>query len=99
MFTGEPIKALEAQAIGLVNRVVPQGEALQAAKKMAQTIAQRSLPALQLIKEAVDKGVELPLEEGVKIEAQLFARVFQTEDIREGVSAFMEKRAPRFKHR
>lgn len=99
MFLGEQIDARTAKEIGLVNQVVPKGEALQAAEKMAQTIAQRSLPALSLIKEAVDKGIELSLEEGVKLEAKLFAKVFQTEDIREGVAAFLEKRQANFQHR
>lgn len=99
MFTGDPISAQEAKLIGLVNQVVPQGEAMKAARKMAQTIAQRSLPALRFIKEAVDQGLELPIEEGVKIEAKLFAKVFQTEDVREGVAAFLEKRPAKFQHR
>lgn len=99
MFTGEPITAQEAKQIGLVNQVVPKGEALTAAKKLAQIIAQRSLPALKLIKEAVDKGNQLALEEGLKLEAELFGKVFQTEDIREGVGAFLEKRQPLFRHR
>ena len=99
MFTGDPITAQIAKEIGLVNQVVPKGEALQVAKKMAQTIAQKSLPALSLIKQAVDRGVEVSIEEGLKIEAQLFAKVFQTEDIKEGVAAFIEKRPANFKHR
>lgn len=99
MFTGDPISAQEAKAIGLVNQVVSKGEALKAAKKMAQTISQRSLPALQFIKQAVDQGLDLSLKAGVKNEARLFAKVFQTEDVREGVAAFIEKRTPKFKHR
>lgn len=99
MFTGDPITAQEAKEIGLVNKVVPKGEALAAAKKMAKTIANNSLPALQFIKEAVDRSTQLSLEEGIKVEAQLFAKVFKTEDIKEGVSAFFEKRKPNFKHR
>lgn len=98
MFTGEPITAGQAKEIGLVNQVVPQGEALTAAKKLARNIAQKSLPALTFIKEAVDKGSQLSLEEGVKLEAELLGKVFQTKDIREGVAAFLEKRAPVFKH-
>lgn len=99
MFTGDPISAQEAKAIGLVNQVVGQGEALKTAEKIAQTISQRSLPALQCIKQAVDQGSDLSLEAGLKTEARLFAKVFQTEDIREGVAAFIEKRTPKFKHR
>lgn len=99
MFTGEPISAQEAKEIGLVNKVVPKGEALAAAKKLAKTIASYSLPALQFIKQAVDRGDPLSLEEGLRVEAELFAKVFKTEDIKEGVSAFLEKRKPNFKHR
>jgi enoyl-CoA hydratase/carnithine racemase len=66
---------------------------------MAQAIAQRSLPALRLLKEAVNQGMQLSLEEGIKLEAELFTRVFQTEDIREGVAAFLEKRPAKFNNR
>ena len=99
MYTGDPITAQKAQEIGLVNQVVPKGEGLATAKKLAQIISQRSLPVLQFIKEAVDKGTQLSLEEGLKVEAKLFAKVFQTEDIKEGVAAFIEKRGANFKHR
>ncbi|MHB1651734.1 MAG: enoyl-CoA hydratase [Desulfitobacteriaceae bacterium] len=99
MFTGDPISAQEAKEIGLVNQVVPKGEALNVAKKMGRTIAQRSLPALQFIKEAVDRGTQVTLEEGIGIEAELFGKVFQTEDIREGVAAFIEKRTAHFNNR
>jgi len=99
MFTGDPITAQEAKEIGLVNKVVPKGEALAVAKKLAKTIANNSLPALQFIKDAVDRGDQLSLEEGLRVEAELFAKVFKTEDVKEGVSAFLEKRKPNFKHR
>lgn len=99
MFTGDPISAQQAQEIGLVNYVVPKGEALASAKKMAQSISQRSLPALQGIKEAVDKGAQLPLEDGLQLEVNLFAKVFGTEDTKEGISAFLEKRPAIFKQR
>ncbi len=99
MYLGEPITAQTAKEIGLVNQIVPQGESLQAATKMARTIAQRSLPALRFIKEAVNKGMQLSLEEGIKLEAELFTKVFQTEDIREGVEAFLEKRPAKFSNR
>lgn len=99
MFTGDPITAQQAKEIGLVNHVVPKGEALVAARKMAQTMVQRSLPALQCIKEAVDKGMQLSLVEGLKLESVLFGKVFGTEDVKEGVAAFNEKRRAVFKHR
>jgi Enoyl-CoA hydratase/carnithine racemase len=99
MYLGEPIAATTAQEIGLVSKVVPKGQALEAAKKLAQAISQKSLPALQLIKEAVNRGMQLSLAEGIKLEAELFTSVFRTEDIREGVAAFLEKRPARFNNR
>lgn len=99
MYLGEPITAQVAKDMGLVNQVVSRGESLPAARKMAQAIAQRSLPALRLLKEAVNQGMQLSLEEGIKLEAELFTRVFQTEDIREGVAAFLEKRPAKFNNR
>jgi enoyl-CoA hydratase len=99
MFTGEPVTAKEAKHIGLVNEVVPQGQALAKAKELARRISLYSLPALSLMKKAIHKGSSLPLEEGLKVEANYFGEVFQTEDIREGVEAFIEKRTPKFIHR
>jgi enoyl-CoA hydratase len=99
MFVGDPIPAREAERIGLVNQVVPDGMVLEAAKEMAAKIASRTLVSLRRIKEAVDRGLEMPLEQGIELESKLFAEVFQTEDVKEGVAAFLEKRAPKFKHR
>jgi enoyl-CoA hydratase/carnithine racemase len=99
MYIGDPITAEEAYRIGLANRVVPAGEALTAAKQMGQTIASRAGVALRYIQQAVDRGLNTTLEEGLNIEADLFAKVFQTEDVREGVEAFISKRQPHFKHR
>ena len=99
MYIGDPIGAEEARRIGLANSVVPAGEALPAAKEMARTIATRAGVALRYIQQAVDRGLSTTLEEGLKIEADLFAKVFQTEDVREGVDAFINKRSPNFRHR
>lgn len=99
IFLGEPVSGARAYELGLVNRVVPTGEAVAAATELALTIATRSLPALSRIKQAIDNGLELPLREAVRLEATLFDEIFQTEDSREGVTAFIEKRAPRFRHR
>ncbi|MDI3256485.1 MAG: enoyl-CoA hydratase [Kyrpidia sp.] len=99
MFTGDPVSAAEAERIGLVNRVVPDDQVLDAAKALAKTIAQRSLMSLARIKRLVDQGGERPLKEALDLEAQLFDEAFQTEDVREGVQAFLEKRTPQFKHR
>jgi enoyl-CoA hydratase/carnithine racemase len=67
--------------------------------KLAGKLATRPGVALNLIKQAVDRGVQVSLEEGLKIEADLFDRVFLTEDVKEGVNAFIEKRKAEFKHR
>ena len=99
MYTGDPISAEEAYRIGLANRVVPAGEALAAARQMGQTIAGMAGVALRYIQEAVDRGLDTTLEAGLQIEADLFAKVFQTEDVREGVEAFINKRKPNFRHR
>ena len=99
MYIGDPISAEEAYRIGLANRLVPAGEALTAARQMGQTIASRAGVALRYIQQAVDRGLNTTLEEGLHIEADLFAKVFQTEDVREGVEAFINKRQPNFRHR
>jgi enoyl-CoA hydratase len=99
MYIGDPINAAEAYRIGLVNRVVPAGEALTAAKHMAHTIATRAGVALRYIQQAVNRGLGTTLDAGLQIEADLFAKVFQTEDVREGVEAFINKRPPQFRHR
>ncbi|MHB8155927.1 MAG: enoyl-CoA hydratase/isomerase family protein [Desulfocucumaceae bacterium] len=99
MFLGDPISAREAMQIGLVNRVVPAPDLIGEAMKLAQKLASRPGVALSLIKQAVDRGLQVSLEEGLKIEADLFDRVFLTQDVQEGVSAFIEKRKAQFKHR
>ncbi|WP_223596618.1 enoyl-CoA hydratase/isomerase family protein [Neobacillus bataviensis] len=99
MFTGDPISAQEAERIGLVNRIVPSGEGLTSSKELAKRISRHSLQALSRIKKSVDEGLNQSLTEGIELEASLFAEIFQTEDIKEGVQAFLEKRKPVFQHR
>ena len=99
MYLGDPIGAEEAHRIGLANRVVASGEALHAAQEMGGTIAGMAGVALRYTQQAVNRGLNTTLEEGLKIEADLFAKIFQTEDIREGVDAFINKRPPNFQHR
>jgi len=99
MYVGDPVSAEEAHRIGLANKVVPAGEALAAAKQMGQTIAGMAGVALRSIQEAVNQGLDTTLDAGLQIEADLFAKVFQTEDVREGVDAFINKRKPNFRHR
>ena len=98
-FTGDPVTAAEAHRIGLVNRVTPRGEAYRVARELADTIAARSGAALALIKKAMDEGIDKPLKEGLKVERDRFVESFRLEDAREGVDAFVNKRAPSFKHR
>ncbi|WP_191561839.1 enoyl-CoA hydratase [Metabacillus idriensis] len=99
MFTGDPIDAREAERLGLVGSVVPKGEGIQKAIELANRISRHSLPALSKIKKAVDEGLNSTLLNGLDLEAGLFEEVFQTEDIKEGVQAFIEKRKPAFSHR
>ncbi len=96
VFTAKPIGAEEALKIGLVNRVVSRGKALEAAVALAEELARQSALALTLAKKAVDGGMALPLKTGLEHEAGLELQAFRSEDIREGISAFLEKRKPRF---
>ncbi|MCM2534253.1 enoyl-CoA hydratase [Neobacillus pocheonensis] len=97
LFTGNHISAEEAMRIGLVNRVVPTGEGLEAAIKLARKICNNSPSALKNIKQAVDEGLELPFMKALENEAELFQDLFLKEDVKEGVQAFLEKRKPQFK--
>jgi E-phenylitaconyl-CoA hydratase len=92
--TGEPIDAHEAYRIGLVNRVVPVPELLAGAERLAESITKGAPLSVLAIKEAITQGVQLPLEQGLKLEAELAAALGQTEDQREGSRAFAEKREP-----
>jgi len=83
--------------LGLVNRVVPSAELSTAAEALAGEIAQLAPLAIRACLKAVVVGTELPLAEGLALEAKLFASLFATEDMREGTRAFLEKRKPRFK--
>ncbi|WP_284037693.1 enoyl-CoA hydratase [Neobacillus sp. 114] len=98
MFLGEPLSAEEALKIGLVNQVVDSGKGMETAISMAKKMASYSLQALSRIKKAVNDGIDTSLDGGLELEAELFAEVFGTEDVREGVRAFIEKRSPSFKH-
>jgi enoyl-CoA hydratase len=99
ILTGEPIDAREAHRIGLVNRVVPQADLLQATEAMARTLLTRGPLALRLALQAVHEGLQMNLEEGLSMEAALFGLCCATEDMREGTGAFVEKRKPAFKGR
>jgi enoyl-CoA hydratase len=96
ILTGARLPADEALAIGLVERVVPAGDALKAAAELARTMAAKAPTALRYAKEAVVKGLELPLAEGLRLEGDLSTLLRTTEDRVEGAKAFLEKRAPRW---
>ncbi len=95
--TGDMISAEEAYRIGLVNKVVPRGEALGEAEKIARKILAKSPVTVRLILEAVNRGVEVGLPEALNLEANLFGIACATEDMKEGTKAFLEKRKPDFK--
>jgi enoyl-CoA hydratase len=97
MLTGAPISAVEAERMGLVNRVVPAAELMTAAKSLAHTLANQAPVAVRYILSAVNKGLEMPFAEGCVYEATLFGLVGATDDMREGTRAFLEKRKPGFK--
>ncbi len=98
MFTGDPIDAETARAWGLVNRVVPPGQALVAALDLARMLAERPNRALQLIKEAAELGQDVTEDEAIRQTMILSEVVFRTEDAREGVRAFFAKEPPRWRH-
>ncbi len=99
VLTGAQISAQEMAAHGLVNRVVPKGEHLNEALKLAKTVAAQAPIAVRLAKESVLATFETPLEEGLEIERKNFFLLFATEDMREGMQAFIEKRKAEFQGR
>ncbi len=96
VLNGRFIDAKEAERFGLVSRVVPKEHYLSAAMAIAKQMARRPTVALQLGKEAILKASELPLSEGLEYERKLFYMLFATEDQKEGMRAFIEKRKPVF---
>src|SRR5438876_8166647 len=97
LLTGEQIPAQEALRIGLVNEVVPLAQLLSRGEEIAKKIIANAPLAVQYTLEAVNKGMEMPLAEGLFLEATLFSVACATEDKKEGTSAFLEKRAAAFK--
>ena len=95
--TGAMIDADEALRIGLVNAVVAPDELVARVRGLAAMIAANSPLAIEYCLAAVSSGLEMPLEEGLRLEAALFGLCFSSEDMREGTSAFLEKRSPAFK--
>jgi len=97
--TGRFMDAAEAERAGLVSRVVPAERLLEEAIGAAATIAEYSLPAVMIAKEAINRAYETTLTEGVLFERRVFHSLFATEDQKEGMKAFLEKRKPDFTHR
>ena len=96
--TGRMMDAEEAERAGLVSRIVPLADLMDDVMKTAETIANLSLPSVLMAKESVNRAYETTLEEGVRFERRLFHSTFSTEDQKEGMAAFIEKRRPSFKH-
>jgi enoyl-CoA hydratase len=99
IFTGRRVGAEEARGIGLANRIVGQGEALDAAIEMAAEISANGPLAVRYAKAATNRALDVDLISGLEFEADQFALLFATEDAREGMNAFGEKRKPRFEGR
>lgn len=92
IYTASNIKADEAYRIGLVNKVVPQEELMAAAQKMASKIASNAPVAVRLSKKAINEGLQVDMDKAIVIEEHAFGDCFATEDQKEGMSAFLEKR-------
>ncbi|MFK0180160.1 enoyl-CoA hydratase [Streptomyces xanthochromogenes] len=97
--TGRTMDAAEAERAGLVSRVVPAGDLRTEALAVARTVAEMSAPVAMMAKEAVNRAFETTLAEGVRFERRLFHAVFATEDQKEEMAAFTDKRPPAFRHR
>jgi enoyl-CoA hydratase len=99
ILTGRMMDAAEAERAGLVARLVPLANLMDEAIKAAETIAAMSLPSVMMAKECVNRAFETSLAEGIRFERRMFHSLFATEDQKEGMAAFVEKRAPDFKNR
>lgn len=97
MWGGGNIKAQEAYQIGLVNKVVPVGTVVREARRWAKALSMWGGVAMASILQAVNEGLDMSLEDGLKLEADIFAKLTDTEDMYEGLAAFLEKRRPQFK--
>jgi len=99
ILTGNMISAEEAAAHGLVSRVVPDDKLLEEALKTAEKIASFSQPAVMMAKETVNAAYEMTLEEGLRFERRIFHSMFALDDQKEGMGAFVEKRAANWTHK
>jgi len=96
ILTGEIIDAQEALRIGLVHKVVPKEDLMEVTMKMAQEMASKGPIALRYTKEAIYKGMDMTLEQGLRLEADLYLLIHTTKDRTEGIQAFRDKRTPKF---
>jgi enoyl-CoA hydratase len=99
ILTARMMDAQEAERAGLVSRVVPAAKLLDEALAVANLICEFSGPSVMMAKEAVNRAYETPLAEGILFERRMFHSLFATEDQKEGMRAFVEKRKPNFKHK
>jgi enoyl-CoA hydratase len=97
--TGAPITAQRAYQVGIVNKVVPAELTIEVAKRLARRIAEKPPLAARLVKESVNQALETPLQQGLAVERRNFYFLFATEDQKEGMRAFLEKRRGQFKGR
>ena len=96
ILTGDPIRAMEAKEIGLIERLAPKGEAVSEARKLAGRILLRAPLAIRNAKKAINIGMNMSLKDGLKMETHLFSELFETQDMKEGLKAFLQKRTPKF---
>lgn len=96
IFTGKRIKAPEALAMGLVNRVVPDEELMDVVLEMAETMCRQGQTSLRAAKTVINRGIDMNLDEALRLEIDTFVDLFDTDDRREGMTAFLEKRKPKF---
>ena len=97
ILTGDMITAQEAARLGLVNKVVPSGQVVKAAQDLARKIISKSAMAIAAILKAINHGMEVSLLDALKLEEEEFVELCGTHDAYEGVTAFLEKRQPKFK--
>ncbi len=97
ILTGEPVLAKDIRELGLVNHVVPEARLISETKKIARKIAEKGLIAVSSALKAITNEYAGSFDRGLELETSLFDKIFETEDWREGVSAFLEKRQPKFK--